>query len=108
MPHKCGSFGRIQDKIWLTDARGRIRIEKIEFKGEDAFSYYNYAKLFFLINNMPEFNDISDGFTRRVILVDFRKQFLEEKKDKDFGSRDTREIKPSENLKIFIVFSTCL
>lgn len=53
-----------------------------EFKGKDAFQFINHAKLIFSANNLPAFNDHSEGFRRRLRVVRFSKTI-----DEDFKAR---------------------
>ncbi|MGW6353196.1 DNA primase family protein, partial [Streptomyces sp. NPDC055080] len=40
-----------------------------EFKGQNGFSFLNFAKLIFSANTLPSFKDTSEGLTRRLILL---------------------------------------
>lgn len=42
-----------------------------EFKGQNAFSFRNFAKLIFSGNKLPAFADFTDGFERRLYVVPF-------------------------------------
>ena len=53
---------------------------KAEFKGQDPFRFKNYAKLIFSANELPAFKDFTDGFKRRVCLIDYN--FIEDFTDK--------------------------
>lgn len=53
-----------------------------EFKGKDSFQFINHAKLIFSANNLPAFNDHSEGFRRRLRVVHFSKTI-----DEDFKSQ---------------------
>lgn len=52
-----------------------------EFKYKQAFKFRNYAKLIFSCNEIPEFNDKTDAFFRRLIIINFIQQFLGDKED---------------------------
>ena len=41
-----------------------------EFKNKDPFEFINHAKLIFSANSLPVFNDFTDGFIRRPIIVE--------------------------------------
>ena len=41
-----------------------------QFKNKDPFEFVNHAKLIFSANSLPVFNDFTDGFIRRPIIVD--------------------------------------
>lgn len=42
-----------------------------QYKGKDAFTFTNYAKLMFSVNKLPRFNDDSVGFSRRICVIPF-------------------------------------
>lgn len=42
-----------------------------EYKGQDPFMFKNFAKLIFSANTLPQFNDFSLGFDRRLYVVPF-------------------------------------
>src|SRR5699024_268322 len=42
-----------------------------EKKGKDAFSFTNYAKLMFSMNELPAFNDRTNGWYRRILILNF-------------------------------------
>ncbi len=44
-----------------------------EFKQKDPFEFINHAKLIFSANSLPVFNDFTDGFIRRPIIVEVHK-----------------------------------
>ena len=44
---------------------------KAEFKNQDPFMFENHAKLIFSANELPAFKDFTDGFKRRVCLIDY-------------------------------------
>ena len=50
-----------------------------EFKYKTPFKFRNYAKLIFSCNEIPETDDTTDAFFRRLIIVNFTQQFLAEK-----------------------------
>lgn len=47
------------------------------FKHRDVFEFVPYCKLCFSGNRLPRVLDNSDGFFRRVLLVEFKRQFTE-------------------------------
>lgn len=57
-----------------------------QFKYKDPFELENEAKLIFSANDLPAFNDFTDGFKRRPIIVTFHKikNFKERFKEQDF------------------------
>ena len=54
---------------------------KAEKKGQDLFSFKNYAKLNFACNQLPTSPDESDAFFRRFMVFEFNRVFNEETAD---------------------------
>jgi P4 family phage/plasmid primase-like protien len=54
-----------------------------EFKYKKPFAFRNYAKLIFSCNKIPETEDYTDAFFRRILIVNFTQQFFGEKDDPD-------------------------
>ena len=54
--------------------------EKIpaEMKNKNPFDFLNYAKMIIPTNEIPKASDVSDGFYRRIKIIDFPNQFLKE------------------------------
>ena len=52
-----------------------------EFKFKDQFKFRNYAKLIFSCNKIPQSEDYTDAFVRRIFIINFTQQFLGEKDD---------------------------
>jgi P4 family phage/plasmid primase-like protien len=52
-----------------------------EFKYKTPFKFRNYAKLLFSCNEIPQTNDTTDAFFRRLIIINFTQQFLAERDD---------------------------
>jgi putative DNA primase/helicase len=50
-----------------------------EFKYKQPFKFRNYAKLIFSCNEIPEIQDKTDAFFRRLIIINFTQQFFAEK-----------------------------
>ncbi len=46
-----------------------------ERKGQDPFSFYSYAKLFFSMNELPPVGEKSKGFFSRVLLIPLKRTF---------------------------------
>lgn len=44
-----------------------------QFKNKDPFEFVNHAKLIFSANSLPVFNDFTDGFIRRPLIVEVYK-----------------------------------
>jgi P4 family phage/plasmid primase-like protien len=54
-----------------------------EFKYKKPFAFRNYSKLIFSCNKIPETEDYTDAFFRRIIIINFTQQFFGEKDDPD-------------------------
>ena len=52
-----------------------------EFKFKAPFKFRNYAKLIFSCNKLPENEDYTDAFFRRIFIISFTRQFFGEKDD---------------------------
>ena len=50
-----------------------------EFKYKKPFAFRNYAKLFFSCNKIPDTEDRTDAFFRRILIINFTQQFFGEK-----------------------------
>lgn len=68
-------------------------VMKAEFKGQDAFDFKPYAKLFFSANNLGNVKDPTGAFMRRIILIPMNNTFTKESPDYDpyFVSKITTE-----------------
>lgn len=64
-----------------------------EFKNKQPFDDFNYAKILISSNSIPTSEDLSDGFMRRWLIIDFPNEFPEGK-----DIIDTIPIKEYENL----------
>jgi putative DNA primase/helicase len=53
------------------------------FKHKDSFEFQPFCKLVFSANRLPRVADNSDGFYRRVLPIQFKRQFKEEDPDTD-------------------------
>jgi putative DNA primase/helicase len=53
------------------------------FKHKDAFDFNPYCKLVFAGNILPRVRDNSDGFFRRILPIQFKRQFKEGDPDRD-------------------------
>jgi phage/plasmid-associated DNA primase len=49
----------------------------IEFKNKGAFTFYNYAKVTISTNSIPITTDKTDGYHRRILIIDFPNKFKE-------------------------------
>lgn len=47
----------------------------IERKGENGFSYKNFAKMTYSCNRLPKFKDTSGGLERRILVLDLNQDF---------------------------------
>jgi putative DNA primase/helicase len=61
------------------------------FKHRNAFTFSPYCKLAFAANRLPRVLDNSDGFFRRVLPIQFKRQFLNDA-DPDLFYKLTREL----------------
>jgi putative DNA primase/helicase len=52
-----------------------------EFKFRPPFMFRNYAKLIFSCNEIPQTDDTTDAFFRRLIIINFTTQFFGDKED---------------------------
>jgi P4 family phage/plasmid primase-like protien len=52
-----------------------------EFKYKTPFKFRNFAKLIFSCNEIPKTDDTTDAYFRRLIIINFTRQFLAEKDD---------------------------
>lgn len=55
----------------LKKLSGGLDAVHAEKKGKDAFSFTNYAKLMFSMNELPAFNDRTNGWYRRILILNF-------------------------------------
>mgnify|MGYP005852960245 CR=1 FL=1 len=53
------------------------------FKHKNTFSFIPYCKLIFAANKMPRVLDNSDGLFRRILPIEFKRQFAEDDPDTD-------------------------
>ena len=58
-----------------------------EFKFKKPFAFRNYAKLFFSCNKIPDTEDYTDAFFRRILIINFTQQFFGEKDNPDLIDR---------------------
>lgn len=72
----CGDVGKkkIDDTAFLKMITGR---DKIRARGlyKDSVTFINHAKAIFALNQLPEIEDFSDGFKRRIKIIDFPNKF---------------------------------
>lgn len=48
-------------------------IVNAQYKGQDSFTFKNYAKLIFATNHMPSFKDFSEATRERLMIIPFNK-----------------------------------
>jgi putative DNA primase/helicase len=53
------------------------------FKHQNVFEFLPYCKLIFSANRLPRVLDNSHGFFRRLLLIQFKRQFFEDDEDND-------------------------
>ena len=72
----CGDVGKkkIDDTAFLKMLTGR---DPIRARGlyKDAITFVNYAKAIFALNQLPVIDDFSDGFKRRIKIIEFPNKF---------------------------------
>jgi len=56
-------------------------------------SFRNHAKLIFSTNGMPTFDDDSDGFRRRWLLIEFNKKFYSQREINELSEEEKKDIK---------------
>ena len=69
-------------------SRQRIRIQR---KNQKAYDTTIYAKLFFNANRIPDSQDISDAYNRRLTIISFPNQFTGTSEDKQLIAKLTTE-----------------
>lgn len=65
------SFTLIRDTQILKQATGDDKIS-VDEKYAEPFKFYNYAKLIFATNRIPQSADTTDGWYRRLIVIEFK------------------------------------
>jgi putative DNA primase/helicase len=74
----CGDTGKgkIKETDYIKKASGNdyIRVRKLY---KESFSFKNFAKIILSFNQLPEVDDFSDGFKRRIRLLEFNHEFQE-------------------------------
>ena len=70
------NFTKVSKTEMLKALSGRDLVSA-EFKGKDAFSFRNYAKIIVSTNTLPVTEDTTDGFYRRWVIIDFPNKFSE-------------------------------
>lgn len=74
----CGDTGKqkLKETDVLKKASGNdyIRARRLY---KDSFNFKNHAKIILSFNRLPEVEDFSDGFKRRLRIIEFPNQFME-------------------------------
>ncbi len=65
------SYTRLTDTKQLKDITGQTIIDA-QFKFSQPFSFRNFAKLIFATNKIPSTTDTTEGFMRRVVIIEFK------------------------------------
>lgn len=73
-------------------SRQRIRIQR---KNQRAYDTTLYAKLLFNANKIPDSDDMSDAYNRRVVIIAFPNRFDDTNADKQLISKLTNEAEKS-------------
>jgi P4 family phage/plasmid primase-like protien len=82
-------------------SRQPVRIER---KNQKAYDTTLYAKLFFNANKMPESEDMSDAYNRRVIIISFPNRFDGATEDKQLIAKLTTEQEVSGIFNLLMVY----
>jgi putative DNA primase/helicase len=57
-----------------------------------SISFVNYSKMLFSCNELPETNDLTDGFFNRWIILDFPFRFVPEREMKVYNKNEKKEV----------------
>jgi putative DNA primase/helicase len=82
-------------------SRQQVRIER---KNQKAYDTTLYAKLFFNANKMPESEDMSDAYNRRVIIISFPNRFDGAREDKQLIAKLTTEKEVSGIFNLLMIY----
>jgi P4 family phage/plasmid primase-like protien len=84
----CGDItGNIEDTGTLKLLTGDDRITGEE-KGKDPFEFYNFARLIFSCNKLPNnYSDKTKAFYNRLLLIDFPVSIPKDKQDSDLVNK---------------------
>lgn len=79
----CGEVGsKIIESTYFKAVTAGDRVNAA-FKHKNAFTFRPYCKVLFAGNKMPRVKDTSDGLYRRLLPVQFKRQFMEGDPDTD-------------------------
>ena len=97
-----GKLANIYADIESTELKqtGKLKVliseDKVyaERKNRDPFYFDNYSKLIFSANKFPQVSDQSDGFFRRFIIINWKRQFSPSERDSELSNklRDPKEL----------------
>ena len=73
-----------------------------EFKYKPLFEFPSYAKLIFSANEIPMSADMTDAFYRRLIIINFVRQFFGDKDDPNLKFKITTEEEKSGFLRLLL------
>ena len=73
-----------------------------EYKYKPLFEFRSYTKLIFSANEIPMSADMTDAFYRRLIIINFTRQFFDDKDDPDLKFKITTEAELSGFLRLLI------
>ena len=73
-----------------------------EYKYKPLFEFRSYTKLIFSANEIPMSADMTDAFYRRLIIINFVRQFFDDKDDPDLKFKITTEAELSGFLRLLI------
>jgi P4 family phage/plasmid primase-like protien len=65
---------------------------RVERKFAESFTYAPICKLLFCMNNLPYSRDKSHGFSRRLLILPFTRQFTEEDADRGLSEKLMQEL----------------
>lgn len=84
----CGDVGKkkIDDTAFLKMMTGK---DKIRARGlyKDAITFVNHGKAIFALNFLPEVDDFTDGFKRRIKIIEFPNKFTDKEKIADLEEK---------------------
>jgi putative DNA primase/helicase len=64
----------------------------INIKYRPAISYRPYCRLVFLVNNLPDSSDVTEGYFRKLIIVPFSRTFKKEERNVDLKDELLKEL----------------
>ncbi|MCO4852444.1 DNA primase family protein [Bacillus vallismortis] len=64
----------------------------INIKYRPAISYRPYCRLVFLVNNLPDSSDVTEGYFRKLIIVPFPRTFKKEERNVDLKDELLKEL----------------